>query len=160
MKAIRLIAIDKVRERYLAQGCDDYAARIRRYLPLDIMEMRPERVTKEIASEVDRARRREGGCLQKALSGRETLWVAALDIRGQSLSSERFAQLLLERFDAPSLPAFVIGGAFGLDESVLEQADFRFSLSALTLTHELARLVLLEQLYRALTILHGEKYHK
>ncbi|MCC6442773.1 MAG: 23S rRNA (pseudouridine(1915)-N(3))-methyltransferase RlmH [Armatimonadetes bacterium] len=160
MKAIRLVAVDKVRERYMAEGCADYAARIRRYVPLDIAEVRPERVLRETPAAASAARQREGDRLLKAAAGRETPWIAALAVQGVSLSSEKLASLLQERFESFSLPVFLIGGAFGLDDAALQAADFRFSLSSLTLPHELARLVLLEQIYRGLTILNGERYHK
>jgi 23S rRNA (pseudouridine1915-N3)-methyltransferase len=88
-------------------------------------------------------------------------YLIALDREGKSFSSEQFAQVLRRQMDAGIRQMdFAIGGPVGLDAQVLAQANLRLSLSALTLPHELARVVLLEQLYRAFTILRGEPYHK
>lgn len=84
-----------------------------------------------------------------------------LDERGQGLSSEDFARLL-ERWMTSGIraAAFILGGAYGLDETLKQESDLRFSLSPLTLTHGMARMILLEQIYRALTLIRNEPYHK
>jgi len=104
----------------------------------------------------DHVREREAHRLAERLDGRGTL--VALDARGESLTSERLARRL-ERWGTPC-GTFAIGGPLGLHASLLDRADARWSLSRLTLPHELAAAVLAEQLYRAVTILRGVPYHK
>jgi len=151
-----LIAVGKARSRELAAGIDEYERRVRRYWPLKVVEVKEESARSRTEDEV---RRREGERLLEA-AGAGTL-VVACDEQGTMLRSEEFAEWLREeRERALRDVAFVIGGAYGLSEDVLARADVRMALTRWTLPHELARLVLVEQLYRAGTILRGEPYHK
>jgi 23S rRNA (pseudouridine1915-N3)-methyltransferase len=151
----QLVAVGHVRNPAIRSACEEYQGRIRRYLRLEVREVKD-------AGRRDRdavaAREFESEVISKAVR-RDTL-VFALTRTGTRMSSTGFAtrldRLQLEGRDA----SFVIGGAHGLAQSVLDSSDIQLSLSAMTLPHELARLVLLEQLYRACTILKGEPYHK
>lgn len=152
---IHLVAVGRVRDPALREACDDYAGRIRRYQRLEVTEVReagrPDRAA-------DAARHVEGEALLGAVP--PECRVVALTRHGKAWSSEDLAHAV-ERWQMEgSDVALLIGGAHGLDADVLRRADVTLTLSPFTLPHELARLVLLEQLYRACTILRGEPYHK
>lgn len=137
-------------------GVDDYLERVARYVPVQLKVARPE-ADADKAPEV--AARREGERLLAVLP--ESAQRVALHPAGKTMDSPAFAKWLGERRDgAVRDVAFVVGGPVGLSAGVLEGAALRLSLSPMTLPHELALLVLCEQLYRALTILRGERYHK
>ena len=148
-----LLAIGKLRPAF-REACDDYLARLRRYGPVEERQIREAPAT---ASPLEQ-RRHEGRRLLEMVPERAR--VIALDRTGTSWSSEALAQAL-DRWRQGAQPvALLIGGSTGFDDSVLVRADHRWSLGPLTLPHELARVVVLEQWYRAWTILRGEKYHK
>ena len=132
---------------------EDYEKRASRYWPLDVVEVRAESARSRSPGEV---RRLEGERLVDKVAGT----LVALDEKGKSLSSEKFAQWMVQRREHAEDTTFVIGGAFGLDEVVRKRATMLLSLSPWTLQHEMARLLLAEQLFRAGTIHRGEPYHK
>jgi len=138
---LTLLAVGKLRDAWAVAGCAEYEKRVRARLPLEIRELK------------------ERDDLGKQVPARHALW--ALDARGKQLSSEELAATLarLMREGAQGI-AFAIGGADGLAPAVLARADFTLSLGRMTLPHRLARLILLEQLYRALSIVRGEPYHR
>lgn len=151
MKTV-VMAFGKLRSRELAAVAADYAKRLARYSPAEVVELRDER------GEDASARRKEAGRLEDAL--RPGDFVVLLDERGKELSSRELAALISERArSAAGRLVFLVGGPFGVADEVRARARQVLSLSRMTLPHELARVVLLEQLYRAWTILRGEKYH-
>jgi len=152
---LRLVAVGKLKDPALRAACDAYVTRIRRYQRLDVAEVKEAKRTDHDARS---ARDIEGAALLRAIAP-ETR-VVALARSGATLSSTDLANALQEWQLGGRDVALVIGGAHGLADAVLESAALTVSLSALTFPHELARLVLLEQLYRACTILRGEPYHK
>jgi 23S rRNA (pseudouridine1915-N3)-methyltransferase len=137
---LTVLAVGKLRDAWVKDGCDEYARRVRARLPLEIIEVKR-------ADE-----------LLRRVPPRARLW--ALDERGTQLSSEELAARLKRHMDTGEPAAFVVGGADGLPAALLERAAVRWSLGRLTLPHRLCRLILLEQLYRALSILRGEPYHR
>jgi 23S rRNA (pseudouridine1915-N3)-methyltransferase len=143
---VRIVAVGKVKERAARELIDDYLTRLGRYCPCEQIEIKAAPEGKLTAA------------IGRATAGAS---VVALDVTGESLSSKRFAQAF-ERLASrgKGIVAFVIGGADGLPKRVIGSADARWSLSALTFPHRLARLVLAEQLYRAMTILRGEPYNR
>jgi 23S rRNA (pseudouridine1915-N3)-methyltransferase len=146
--------VGKPRNAALAAAIADYETRAARYWPLDVHEVREERAGALPAVQV---REREGDrLLERAGRGR----IVACDPGGKSYTSEEFAAWLQQERDADRDVSIVIGGAHGLSENVLSRAVSRMSLAPWTLPHELARLVLAEQLYRAGSIMRGEPYHK
>lgn len=152
---LRLVVVGRIKDPALRQACRDYSDRIRRYHRLDITEVRD---AKRPDAEAAEARRIEGDGIRKAVPGNARL--IALSRGGAALTSEQFAERL-ERWQAEARETILaIGGAHGLDDAILRDAEESLSLSSLTLPHEMARLVLLEQLYRACTILRNEPYHK
>ena len=148
-------AVGKPRDRHLAAAIQEYETRATRYWPLTIVEVREASAKGMSAAET---RRREGERLVERLP--EGALVLACDERGDRLASPEFANLLVGARDAARDVAFVIGGAYGLDDVVRRASTRAIQLAPWTLPHELARLVLAEQLYRAGTIARGEPYHK
>ena len=148
-----LLAIGKLRPAF-REACDEYLARLRRYGPIEERELReaPGR-----ASRVEQ-RRTEGRRLLEAVP--ERALVVALDRTGTAWTSEALAGALERWRQGEKTVALVIGGSTGLDDPILARADHRWSLGPLTLPHQLARVVVLEQWYRAHTIIRGEPYHK
>jgi 23S rRNA (pseudouridine1915-N3)-methyltransferase len=153
---LRLVSVGRPRGA-VADAAAAYEERVTRYFPFEAVEVREE--SHRGAGDEKRVVREEGSRLLEKVP--EGYRVVALDEGGRRLTSEGLASYLGEARvgGAPGL-ALLIGGAYGLDGSVLERATLRLSLSDLTLPHDLARLVLAEQLYRAGTILRGEPYHK
>jgi 23S rRNA (pseudouridine1915-N3)-methyltransferase len=152
---IRIHAVGRVRDPALREVCERYVGRVRRYRHLDVREVRD---SGRPDAEADEARRIEANAILKAVDASDR--VVALTRTGRALTSRELARQL-DRWQSEARDVgFVVGGAHGLGDAVLRRADFELSLSAFTLPHELARLVLLEQVYRACTILRGEPYHK
>lgn len=152
--------LGKTKEQYLAAGIDDYAGRLRRYAQLDLPVLKE----KKNAAKEDTARQQieEGQILLGSLPqlGGATK-VVALAPAGQQLSSEDLADLLCRWEDQGVREiAFLIGGPTGLAPELVQKADYVLSLSRMTFTHEMARLLVLEQLYRAFSIKAGTGYHK
>lgn len=157
---ITIICVGKIKEKFYVQAADEYRKRLSRYCQLNIIEVADEK-TKEGASdnEVRLVREREGERILKCI--RDDSLVIALAIEGKMLDSvelsEKLAQLCV---GGTSHIMFVIGGSLGLSERVLSRADMRLSFSRMTFPHQLMRVILLEQIYRAFRIMNHEPYHK
>ena len=149
-----IVAVGRVRHLALREACDDYRRRANHYFNIDIQEI----ATPRGARPDTETRRREAVGLLKAIPGNAV--AIALSREGEQEDSSGFAERMARWQREARDVTFVIGGASGLDESVFDRCDGRLSLSSWTLPHELARLVLLEQIYRAGSILRGEPYHK
>ncbi len=152
---VSVLVVGRPKQGGLADAIADYETRAARYWPLDVHEVREEssrsRSTEQVkALEADRLLARATGSVR----------LIACDPGGDSMTSAQFADLLSTSRDAAADLAFAIGGAHGLGDALLTRASRRLSLAPWTLPHELARLVLAEQLYRAGTIVRGEPYHK
>ncbi|HEU4722683.1 MAG TPA: 23S rRNA (pseudouridine(1915)-N(3))-methyltransferase RlmH [Gemmatimonadaceae bacterium] len=147
--------VGKPRDRHLAAAIDEYETRAARYWPLAVAEVRE--ASGRGVSAPD-ARRKEGERLLERLPAGALVIVC--DETGDRLTSAEFAAMLAGARDAARDVAFVVGGAYGLDDVVRRAAARSLQLAPWTLPHELARLVLAEQLYRAGTIVRGEPYHK
>jgi 23S rRNA (pseudouridine1915-N3)-methyltransferase len=138
---LTFLAVGRLREAWVREGTDEYLRRLRAKLPTEIIEVK------------------EGDDLTARLPARHRTW--ALDERGTQLSSEELARRLGRLMnEGVAGVTFVLGGADGLPRELLERADFTWSLGRLTLPHRLARLVAVEQVYRALSILANEPYHR
>jgi 23S rRNA (pseudouridine1915-N3)-methyltransferase len=153
---MRLIVavVGKPRHEALAAAIRDYEERARRYWPIHVHEVRDEPVR---GTNAELARRREGERLAAAVGSAQ---VVACEVTGRQMSSPEFASWMQRLREAAADAAFVIGGAHGIAPELSARATTRLSFSPWTLPHELARLVLAEQLYRAGTIVRGEPYHK
>ncbi|MBA2565520.1 MAG: 23S rRNA (pseudouridine(1915)-N(3))-methyltransferase RlmH [Gemmatimonadetes bacterium] len=152
---LRVVAVGRLRAGYARSAAQDYLARVNRYLPCRVVEVR------EVGdADPGRSVAVESRRLREAEPAGESFRVA-LDVEGEAWSSARFARFFGERMTyGGGDVAFLVGGAWGLDAALAREADLRLSLSRMTFPHDLARVLLLEQIYRALTILRGEPYHK
>jgi 23S rRNA (pseudouridine1915-N3)-methyltransferase len=138
---LTVLTVGKLRDAWVKAGCDEYEKRVRTKIPFEAIELK---------SSSDIARR---------LPARHEVW--ALDERGVQLSSAELAEKLRGKMNE-GIPGvvFLVGGADGLPRELVDRAQLRWSLGRLTLPHRLARLILVEQLYRALSIMRGEPYHR
>ena len=148
-------AVGKPRDRHLAAAIEEYETRAARYWPLTVVEVREASGRGVSAADT---KRREGERLLERVP--DDALLLACDERGDRMTSADFAALLVQARDAARDVAFIVGGAYGLDDAVRRAAARSIQLAPWTLPHELARLVLAEQLYRAGTIARGEPYHK
>jgi 23S rRNA (pseudouridine1915-N3)-methyltransferase len=155
MLQITILMVGKTREKFIQEGVSFYEKRLKPYLNLTVKTVREEKETAGLSGEIIKLK--EGERLQSATPPRA--WVAALDPLGRELNTAEFAAWLTRRAEDSRSLAFLIGGHWGLAEEVRAAANESLALSRFTLTHELSRLVLLEQLYRAMTIKTGHPYH-
>ena len=144
---INLIVVGKLKEKFLVDGVAEYLKRLKKFSTVEVREISECRTLKE-----------EG---QKILSlVPQNSWLCVLDVSGTALTSEDFAKKIAAlNLSGVSNLTFAIGGAFGLSDELKRAASFRLSLSEMTLTHQMARLVLVEQIYRAFKINRHEPYH-
>ncbi|HEV3325822.1 MAG TPA: 23S rRNA (pseudouridine(1915)-N(3))-methyltransferase RlmH [Puia sp.] len=153
---IQLWSVGKEHEPYVKIGTDDFTKRISRYYPVEWKIISPPKNAGTLSQ--PELKKKEAEIVLEGLSKDD--YLVALDERGRQMASEGLAQFIQTRAnDSAKSLVFLIGGVYGLDEAVLKRADHRWSLSSLTLPHQLVRLLLAEQLYRACTILRNEKYH-
>ncbi len=154
---LRLICVGKISEAYLREGIEEYVSRIQRYLPLTTVELKEEKGGGRKA-DPRYLREKEAERLIERIP--PAAFTIVLDERGKSLGSEDFSALLGRHMvqGTPEITV-VVGGPYGLSETVRQRGDLLLSLSAMTFTHQMARLIVLEQLYRGLTILRNEPYH-
>lgn len=153
---IQFWSIGKAHEPYIKPGADIFTQRISNYYPVEWNIIAPPK-NAGLLSEAD-LKKKEADIILHTLSKDD--YLVALDERGKSLSSETLATFIQTRANESTRQlVFLIGGAYGLHETVLQRAGYRWSLSLLTFPHQLVRLILAEQVYRACTILRNEKYH-
>ena len=156
---IRIVAAGKLKEKYLREGVAEYEKRLAPFASVELLETREEYMA-ENPSEAQRQQTlaKESERLLRLVPERSFLIV--LDVKGKLLSSEALAKELASlALQGQSDLTFLIGGAFGLSPAVRERADLRISFSPMTFTHQMVRLLLYEQIYRAFKINRGEKYH-
>ena len=161
MQNIDLICVGKLNADYFAKGVAEYQKRLSAFCNFRIIELPEETVSEKNAGEtvIQRALEKEGKAILSHLRKGEAL--AALCVEGKLISSEELADLLEQKAGSGEGDiAFVIGSSHGLSPEVKQAARYKISLGRITLPHQLARLVLTEQLYRACTIRSGMKYHK
>jgi 23S rRNA (pseudouridine1915-N3)-methyltransferase len=157
---IRIICVGKIKEKYFVQGISEYLKRLSRYAKVEIMEVEDEKAPESLSiAEEALVKEREGARLSKYF--RDGSVKIVLAIEGKSLTSEEFAETISRYgLTGQSQIDFVIGGSLGLDPGIIKQADLLLSFSKFTFPHQLMRLILLEQIYRAFRIIKNEPYHK
>ncbi|KAA8324435.1 23S rRNA (pseudouridine(1915)-N(3))-methyltransferase RlmH [Leuconostoc carnosum] len=157
---IKLITVGKLKEKYLKDGIAEYSKRLSRFAKTEIIELADEKTPdKASAAQNKQILRKEGQRIQEKIGSRD--YVIVLAIEGKQLPSEDFAQKMSEiTLSGYSNITFIIGGSLGLDEAIKQRANFKMSFGLLTLPHQLMRLVLVEQIYRAYMIQQGSPYHK
>ena len=157
---IKIVTVGKLKEKYLKDGIAEYSKRISRFAKLEMIELADEK-TPDKASEIENQKilETEGARILSKIGERD--FVLVLAIEGKTFSSEEFSKQLEEAsIKGYSTLTFIIGGSLGLAPSVKNRANLSVSFGRLTLPHQLMRLVLVEQIYRAFTIQQGSPYHK
>ena len=156
---VTLICVGKVKEKFYRDAIKEYEKRLGAYIKLNTIEISDEKVKVENDSEIALAIEKEGNNILSKI--KDNQYVITLEILGKNLSSEEFASkidnlMLIGKSDV----ALIIGGSYGLSDSVKKRSDFALSFSKMTFPHQMMRVVLLEQVYRAYRIITGASYHK
>ena len=148
-------SVGKVHESFVKEGVEIYTRRIGNYFPVEWTIIPPAKATQLPEAEQKKA---EGNAIRQMLKDGD--YLVALDERGAAFTSEALSRFIEQRAtESVRRLVFLIGGAYGLDKTVMDKAQLKWSLSLLTFPHQLVRLILAEQIYRACTILRNEKYH-
>lgn len=159
MLNIRVICIGKLKEKYWDAACEEYSKRLGAYCNLEIVELKEDRLPANTsAADEQKVIENEGTSILTKI--KKSDFVIALDIKGRELSSEGLAERIENTAFTHDTIDFIIGGSLGLSGDVKSRADLALSFGKITLPHQLARVVLLEQIYRAFKINAGETYHK
>ena len=156
---INIVAVGSIKEKFFKDAVSEYAKRLSRYVKLNIIEVKDEK-TPAMASALEEEKIKEVES-ERILSKLPNSYVVALTIDGKKYSSEELAKRM-EKYDILSNGnlSFIIGGSLGLHKSVIDRADEKLSFSEMTCPHQLMRVILLEQIYRAYRIRNNEPYHK
>lgn len=160
MMNVHLIYVGKLKEDYLKKGCDEYIKRLNSLCKLTTWEIAEEKISANPSQkEIERVLQKEGErILEKIPSG---AFIVPMCIEGKQVSSTAFAEKIDQiAVSGKSAIAFIIGGSYGLSDQVKNMADLKMSISPMTFPHQLARMILLEQIYRGFSINNGSKYHK
>jgi len=154
---IKIIALGKIKEKFLKEGVDEFLKRLTPYSSIEIVELTPIEIKDE--NLIERALDEEG---EKILSLiKPTSFVITMEIGGRQFSSEEFSEKIEELINEGMAElVFVIGSSCGISKNVSARANLKMSMSKMTFLHQFARLILVEQIYRAFKIMKGEKYHK
>lgn len=157
---ITVIGVGRLKEKYWQAAIDEYSKRLSKYVKLDIIEVPDEKAPENLsAAEEEIVKKNEGERILKNI--RDGAYVIALAINGKMLGSEELSEFLNERMvRGAGHIVFVIGGSLGLSSEVLDRADYKLSFSKMTFPHQMMRVILLEQFYRAVKIMKNEPYHK
>ncbi len=155
---INIICVGKLKERFYSDACAEYIKRLSRFGNIEVSEVPDEREPERLSpAEIERVTAAEAQRIAMRIKPGDQ--IIALCVDGKKYGSEAFSRMLDKRAQCGRI-CFVIGGSLGIGQSVLARADAQISLSDMTLPHQLARVVLLEQIYRAVKINAGERYHK
>jgi len=157
---IKLLCIGKIKEKYLNEGINEFLKRLKVYAKIEIIEKKEERISDNPSqSEIDSVLEVEGNSLLKEIKNDD--YVIILDLHGKEVDNHQFLAILDKAMvSGYSSFVFVIGGSYGISNELRNRSDFKWSFSKLTFTHQMIRLLLLEQIYRSFRIKHNEPYHK
>lgn len=157
MMKVRVIAVGKVKEKYFLEACGEYLKRLTRYAEVSVIEVKEENFVAEPSqSEIEQILKKEGANILKEIKGE----VFVLAIEGKKYSSVEFSKLIKKSRDGVGEISLVIGGSYGVANEVKKIASGLISFSDMTFPHTLARVMILEQLYRGFNILSDGRYHK
>ena len=157
---VNVLCVGKLKEKFYAEACAEFKKRISRYADMDIIEVNDEKAPEQLsAALMEQVKDAEGKrLLEKTVQGE---YIIAMDLKGKELTSPELSELMEEVMNGgKSRISFVIGGSLGLSDEVLKRADKRISFGKPTFSHQILRIMLLEQIYRAFKIMRGEPYHK
>ncbi|MGM0420589.1 MAG: 23S rRNA (pseudouridine(1915)-N(3))-methyltransferase RlmH [Bacillota bacterium] len=156
---INLVAAGKINEDYIKKGIEEFSQRLSNYCKLNIIEIEHEHIPQNTKGISDKIKAKEGIRLLEKVP--ENSYIIALDVKGKPMTSKGLAHSLQNlQVQGRSNITFIIGGPLGLSQEIIAEADYQLSLSHMTFTHQMIRLILLEQLYRAFKIISGEPYHR
>ena len=157
---ITIAAVGKLKEKYLKDAIAEYKKRLSRFTDIELIEVDDEQAPDNLSpAQEQQVKQKEAERLLKRV--REGSYIVLLDVSGEQIDSEGFSKKLDSiMLSGGSHITFIIGGSLGLDESLIKAASYRISLSKMTFPHQLARVILLEQVYRAFKIMRNETYHK
>ena len=157
---ITVVCVGKLKEKFFADGVEEYKKRLGRYAKIEIAEVADEKAPENLSrAEEEQVKVKEGEKILKKIP--DDAFVVALCIDGKMLSSEELADFFEKKtVSGISSIAFVIGGSLGLSKAVIDRADYKLSFSKMTFPHQLMRMILMEQIYRAFRIIKNEPYHE
>ena len=156
---IKIIAVGKIKEKYLVDGINEYLKRISRYSKIEVVEIPDEKAPENLSLKDEEIIKDKEG--EKILSKIGNEFVIVLAIEGQKLNSVELAEYIEKVFSYESSDiTFIIGGSLGLSKKIYERSNFKLSFSDMTFPHQLMRMILLEQIYRVFRINSNEPYHK
>lgn len=159
MMTINIIAVGKIKEDYINKGISEFSKRLSNYCNLNIIEVDHENIPKNLSGQTEMVKNKEGKRILARIP--ENSYKIVLDVKGKPMTSKGLANSIQNlQVQGRSNLTFIIGGALGLSEKVIDSSDYQLSLSHMTFTHQMIRLILLEQVYRAFKIISGEPYHK
>ena len=154
---INIVSVGNLKEKYWVEACKEYVKRISRYHAINIIEVEEEKLPKNFSeADISKVLVREGQKIEKYLSG----YIISLDRKGEMLDSVSFSKKIDSIALNQSVITFVIGGSYGISEEIKRKSNMLFSFSKMTFPHQLFRIMLLEQIYRATTISNNILYHK
>lgn len=158
MMNVNIIALGKIKEAWFREACAEYQKRLSAFAKVTVKEPEPEALPQNPSkAQIDKALEREAQLIQSCIKGGVNI---AMCIEGKELSSTQLAEKIESIANVSSTVNFIIGSSFGLDENFKKSCDFRMSMSPMTFPHTLARVMLMEQIYRAFSINNNSKYHK
>ncbi|QQY79727.1 23S rRNA (pseudouridine1915-N3)-methyltransferase [Keratinibaculum paraultunense] len=157
---IRVIAVGKIKEKYIRDGINEYLKRLSRYCSVEIIEVEDEKTQENLTNrEIDIIKDKEGKRILSKISPNSH--IISLVIEGKQMSSEELANKIEDlMIEGVNNLTFIIGGSLGLSREVIEKSNLKLSFSKMTFPHQLMRMVLLEQIYRSFRIIRGEPYHR
>lgn len=157
---IRIIAVGKIKEKYIQDGIKEFSKRLSRYCSLSIIEIDDEKAPENLSQkEMEIVKAKEGRKILDKIP--QNSFIISLEIKGKQISSEDLSKKIDDlMIDGINDITFIIGGSLGLSQEVSNRANYKLSFSKMTFPHQLMRLILLEQIYRAFRIMKGEPYHK
>ncbi len=150
---IKIITVGAIKEKYLRDAIDEYTKRLRKFTNLEIIELKDENL-----NEIEKNKIKEAEKIKKHIDKKD--YIITLEIEGKQLSSEEFSKKIENTLIESSNITFIIGGSYGLADEIKSLSNFKLSFSKMTFPHQLFRVILLEQIYRAYKIMNNENYHK
>lgn len=150
---IKIITVGAIKEKYLRDAIDEYTKRLRKFTNLEIIELKDENL-----NEIEKNKIKEAERIKKHIDKKD--YIITLEIEGKQLSSKEFSKKIENTLIESSNITFIIGGSYGLADEIKSLSNFKLSFSKMTFPHQLFRVILLEQIYRAYKIMNNENYHK
>ena len=157
---IKIIAVGKIKEKYMKEGIKEYLKRLSKYCNLEIIEVEDEKAPENLSKkDIEIIKNKEGRKLLSKIP--QNSFIISLEIEGKEISSEELSKKMEDLMvSGINDITFIIGGSLGLSQEVRNKANYKLSFSKMTFPHQLMRIILLEQIYRGFRIIRGEPYHK